>query len=80
MHIISQCRAQKWKPRVWNVITKPEYSDQWFGSQAEIDVRPGGKGRLIRGKDFEVLLAIVEDEKPHLFLSSPGAGQDHTLK
>ena len=38
---------------VWDVITKPEYINQWFGSQAEIDVRPGGKGRLIWGEDVE---------------------------
>ena len=52
---------------VWDVITKPEYISQWFGSQVEIDVRPGGKGRLIWGEDFEAPLEIVEVEKPHLF-------------
>ena len=52
---------------VWDVITKPEYISQWFGSQVEIDVRAGGKGRLIWGENFEAPLAIVEVEKPHLF-------------
>ena len=52
---------------VWDVITKPEYISQWFGSQVEIDVRPGGKGRLIWGEDFEAPLDIVAVEKPHLF-------------
>jgi uncharacterized protein YndB with AHSA1/START domain len=52
---------------VWDVITRPEYISQWFGSQVEIDVRPGGKGRLIWGEDFEASLEIVEVEKPHLF-------------
>ncbi len=52
---------------VWDVITKPEYISQWFGSQVEIDVRPGGKGKLIWGEDIEAPLDIVEVEKPHLF-------------
>ncbi len=52
---------------VWDVITRPEYISQWFGSQAELDVRPGGKGRLIWGEDFEAPLEIVEVKKPHLF-------------
>jgi uncharacterized protein YndB with AHSA1/START domain len=52
---------------VWEVITKPEYISQWFGSQAEIDLRPGGKGKLSWGEDLEAPLEIVEVEKPHLF-------------
>ncbi|GHO62812.1 hypothetical protein KSC_017040 [Ktedonobacter sp. SOSP1-52] len=52
---------------VWEVITKPEYIRQWFGSQVEIDVRRGGKGKLIWGEDVEAPLEIVEVEKPHLF-------------
>ena len=49
---------------VWDVITKPEYISQWFGSQAEIDLRPGGKGKLSWGEDLEAPLDIVEVEKP----------------
>lgn len=52
---------------VWEVITKPEYISQWFGSQVEIDVRPGETGKLIWGEDLEAPLEIVEVEKPHLF-------------
>ena len=52
---------------VWEVITKPEYISQWFGSQAEIDLRPGGKGKLSWGEDLQAPLEIVEVEKPHLF-------------
>ena len=52
---------------VWQVITQPEYISQWFESQVEIDVRPGGKGKLIWGEDFEAPLEIVAVEKPHLF-------------
>lgn len=52
---------------VWDVITKPEYISQWFGSQVEIDVRPGGKGKLIWSEDVEAPLEIVEVEKPHRF-------------
>ena len=35
---------------VWQVITQPEYMSQWFGCQVEIDVRPGGKGKLTWGE------------------------------
>ena len=52
---------------VWEVITQPEYISQWFGSQADIDLRPGGKGKLSWGEDFEAPLEIVEVVKPHLF-------------
>jgi uncharacterized protein YndB with AHSA1/START domain len=52
---------------VWDVITRPEYIGQWFGCQVEIDARPGGKGKLIWGEDFEAPLDIVAVEKPHLF-------------
>ena len=52
---------------VWDVITKPEYINQWFGSQVEIDVRPGGKGKLSWGEDVEAPLEIIEVEKPHHF-------------
>ena len=52
---------------VWDVITKPEYISQWFGSQAEIDLRRGGKGKLSWSEDMEAPLEIVEVEKPHLF-------------
>ena len=52
---------------VWEVITRPEYISQWFGSQADIDLRPGGKGKLSWGEDLEAPLEIVEVEKPHLF-------------
>jgi uncharacterized protein YndB with AHSA1/START domain len=52
---------------VWEVITQPAYISQWFGSQVEIDVRPGGKGTLSWGEDLEAPLEIVEVEKPHLF-------------
>ncbi len=52
---------------VWEVITRPEYISQWFGSQVEIDVRRGGKGKLIWNEDVQAPLEIVEVEKPHLF-------------
>jgi uncharacterized protein YndB with AHSA1/START domain len=50
---------------VWEVITKPEYISQWFCRQAEIDLRPGGKGTL-SWEDFEAPLEIVEVDRPHL--------------
>jgi uncharacterized protein YndB with AHSA1/START domain len=52
---------------VWEVITKPEYISQWFGCQAEIAMRPGGKGKLSWGEGVEAPLEIVEVDQPHLF-------------
>ena len=52
---------------VWEVITRPAYISQWFGSLAELDLRPGGKGTLSWGEDLEAPLEIVAVEKPHLF-------------
>jgi uncharacterized protein YndB with AHSA1/START domain len=51
----------------WEVITKPEYISQWFGSQVEIDLRRGGKGRLVWAEDFQAPLEVVDVEKPHHF-------------
>ena len=40
---------------VWQVITQPEYISQWFGSQVEIDIRPGGKGKLTGARTLKPL-------------------------
>jgi uncharacterized protein YndB with AHSA1/START domain len=29
---------------VWAAITEPEQLSRWFGTQAELDLRPGGRG------------------------------------
>ena len=52
---------------VWEVITKPEYISQWLGAHLEVDLRQGGKGRLIWSESLEAPLEIVEIKKPHLF-------------
>jgi len=31
---------------VWAVITEPEHVKQWFADEAEIELRPGGRGEL----------------------------------
>ena len=32
--------------RVWEALTSADGIDNWFGDQAEIDLRPGGEARF----------------------------------
>lgn len=49
--------------RVWQVITDPAYVARWFGSSAEIDLRPGGPLRF--GWDGHALFhGVVERVDP----------------
>ena len=57
---------------VWEVITKPEYISQWFGSQVEIDLRRGGKGKLIWGEDLEAPPGNCRGREAASFLISVG--------
>jgi uncharacterized protein YndB with AHSA1/START domain len=53
--------------RVWQVITDPAYVAQWFGSTAEIDLRPGGDA-VFGWTDHGNAPARVERvEPPHVF-------------
>lgn len=52
---------------LWDVITRPEYMSQWFGCQVDIEVRPGGRGKLTWNENLQAPVEIVEVEKPHLF-------------
>lgn len=42
--------------RVWEAITEPELLARWFGGEAEMDLRPGGKVRIT------LLMTTVEGE------------------
>ena len=48
--------------RVWQAITDPQEVSEWFGVQAEIDLRPGG--RIVFGWAEGRFLARVEEVAP----------------
>lgn len=54
--------------RVWAALTTPEGLSRWFGSVAEIDLRPGGRA-FFRWDDLDVeTVATVETvDPPHRF-------------
>lgn len=53
--------------RVWAVVTEPAHVARWFGSSAEIDLRPGGEMRF-GWEGYGVVHAVVERvEPPHRF-------------
>lgn len=53
--------------RVWQVITEPEYVARWFGTKAEIDLRPGGAA-VFGWDEYGDGAALVERvEPPHVF-------------
>jgi uncharacterized protein YndB with AHSA1/START domain len=52
---------------VWRAVTEPDQIKQWFSSEADLDGRPGGSGRL-RFKSGETYFLQVEAfEPPHRF-------------
>ena len=48
---------------VWQVLTDPEQQGAWLGSAADLDLRPGGAGRVVDddGAVREVLVTAVDD-------------------
>ena len=48
---------------VWPALTRPEEISAWFGAEAEIDVRPGGRG-LFRWPDGTERAVVVEEVEP----------------
>lgn len=57
---------------VWTVITQPEHITAWFTDTAELDLRPGGEGRLgwdakARTRPTVVNLQVERVEPPHHF-------------
>jgi uncharacterized protein YndB with AHSA1/START domain len=51
---------------VWAAITEPEHLSKWFGSGAELDLRPGGEG-IFRWDKTEVRVTVQEVEPPSRF-------------
>lgn len=53
---------------VWNAITTAEGLGSWFGDHAEIDLRPGGAGRLVWTADgVDAELRVEHVEPPRVF-------------
>ncbi|MFI0451166.1 SRPBCC domain-containing protein [Actinomadura sp. 6N118] len=54
--------------RVWTALTTAEGLSQWFGSEAEIDLRPGGRA-YFRWEDLddESVGTITVVDPPHRF-------------
>ena len=51
---------------VWAAITEPEQISKWFGTEAELDLRPGGGGAF-RWNEIEVRVTIEEVSPPSRF-------------
>ena len=54
---------------VWRVITEPHQIVQWFSEEAEIDVSPGGHGRLVfrSGESYQLQVEAVEPPRRFAF-------------
>jgi uncharacterized protein YndB with AHSA1/START domain len=51
---------------VWAAITEPDQISKWFGSEAELDLRPGGEG-VFRWDEIEVRVVVEEVTPPSRF-------------
>jgi uncharacterized protein YndB with AHSA1/START domain len=51
---------------VWAAITQPEQIRKWFGTEAELDLRPGGAG-VFRWGEIEVRVTVEEVSPPSRF-------------
>ena len=52
---------------VWQVVTQPEHINAWFTDTADIDLRPGGDGRLGWDGRGTSVLRVVDVDVPHRF-------------
>lgn len=53
--------------RVWQVLTEPGYVARWFGSKAEIDLRPGGAAVFGWDEYGDGHARVERVEAPHVF-------------
>lgn len=55
------------KSTVWDIVTKPEHIAEWFGCDAQFELKPGAKGMMI-WKDYgQSSITVVDVDEPHLF-------------
>jgi uncharacterized protein YndB with AHSA1/START domain len=48
---------------VWEALTEPERLEEWFASEASLDLRPGGEG-IFRWGDGDERRAVVRELEP----------------
>jgi uncharacterized protein YndB with AHSA1/START domain len=54
------------REEVWAAITEPEQIRKWFGTETELDLRPGGEGAF-RWDNVEVRVTVEEVDAPSRF-------------
>jgi uncharacterized protein YndB with AHSA1/START domain len=61
---------------VWEALTEPERLEEWFASEVELDVRPGGEG-VFRWGDGDERRAVVREleEEERLVLDWDDGGR-----
>ena len=53
--------------RVWAALTTAEGLGTWFGNEATIDLRPGGRARMTWTGGFTVEMRVERVEEPTVF-------------
>jgi uncharacterized protein YndB with AHSA1/START domain len=53
--------------KVWAALTTAEGLSSWFGHTAEIDLRPGGAGRMTWDSGYRVEMRVERVEEPTVF-------------
>jgi len=53
--------------KVWAALTTAEGLSSWFGHKAEIDLRPGGAGRMTWDSGYRVEMRAERVEEPTVF-------------
>jgi uncharacterized protein YndB with AHSA1/START domain len=64
---------------VWAAITEPEQLARWFGTSAELDLRPGGEGSFTweeLGVTTRVMVEVVEPPVRFAYRWEPGGGNE----
>jgi uncharacterized protein YndB with AHSA1/START domain len=64
---------------VWAAITEPEQLARWFGTSAELDLRPGGEGSFTweeLGVTTRVTVEAVEPPTRFAYRWEPGGGNE----
>jgi uncharacterized protein YndB with AHSA1/START domain len=52
---------------VWRIVTEPDHIKHWFSSEAELEKRAGGEGRLRFESGESYFLQVEAFEPPHRF-------------